>query len=110
MFDAVGRRRGLRKQREAGSVLASLLVNGALLGAILYAGTNVADQILDEDEPVEVTYFDEAPPPPPPPPPPPASSTPKTKKEKPKEPEPEPEMVEPEIVEELPEELPEDPG
>ena len=66
MFDAVGRRRKIRKQREAGSILVSLLVNGGILGAIFYTGMNVAQDVIDDDEPIEVTFFDAAPPPPPP--------------------------------------------
>ena len=118
MFDNVGKGNSETTKRQAGSLLASILVNGGLLLGLAWLGSEVVEETL-EDEPVEITLFESAPPPPPPPPPPPGGGKKpkktKPKEEKPKEVEPEPEEVEPdpEQIEEPeeepePEEIPED--
>ncbi len=89
MFDDVGRGRRVRTQREAGSVLLSLAINGTFVGALAFASFEVAEEVLEDDGPVEVSFFEEAPPeepeeevaPPPPPPPPPPPSTPEPEEE-----------------------------
>jgi protein TonB len=111
MFDTIGREREQDRGRQAKSIFVSILVNGGFLGGLIWAGSSVADEVLD-DLPIEVTFFDAAPPPPPPPPPPAGGKKAKKKtekkpEEKPEEPEPDPVEVEPDPVE-LPEEEPEE--
>ncbi len=110
MFDSVGR----SQKQSAGQNLVSLILTGLLsggsLGAAIWAGKQVVDEVLEE-APVEVTFIAEAAPPPPPPPPPPAGGgKPKTEKKekKPDEPKPDPVEVEPEPVDLEPEPEPQD--
>ena len=116
MFDNVGKGNPEATKRQASSLLASVVINGSIIGLLVYLGQQVVDEVQD-DSPVEVTLFESAPPPPPPPPPPPGGKkkTQTKKKEKPKEEK--PEEVEPDIedVVELepepdpePEEIPEE--
>ena len=85
MFDTVGQNRKQNRAQQAGSMLASLAINGGFVILVLVLGSRAVEKAV-EDKPVEVAFFDAAPPPPPPPPPPAGSSKPKTK---PKDPEPE---------------------
>ena len=103
MFDSVGKSRKQDPVRRVTSLLLSLLLNGGFVGALWYIGSKVVDQIKDE-VPVEVTFFDQAPPPPPPPPP--AAAAPKPKIDRPKPPDAEPDPVP--LPDEIPEPPPED--
>jgi protein TonB len=103
MFDDVGRGRRVRAQREFSAVLLSFLVNGSLVAAVAWGGSQVAEEVLDE-APVEVSFFEEAPPeepevappapPPPPPPPPAAKPEPEEEEDDAEEVEPDPQQAE----------------
>ena len=67
MFESVGRTKKQDRRQQAGSFLLSLAVNGGFIGGLILAGATVAEEVV-EDLPVEVHFFDAAPPPPPPPP------------------------------------------
>jgi len=110
MFEGVGRGRKGRRKAEAGSILVSLLLNGSLVAGILWSGVQAAEEVLEEEEPIEVTFVDEVAAAPPPPPPPPAGHR-KTPVDV-KEPQPQPEEVEREVEElkEVTEEPPPDDG
>jgi protein TonB len=88
MFETVGKedKRPLREQLTAMGF--SIGMWSSLIGALVVAGREVA-QVVEDEKPVEVTFYDAAPPPPPPPPPAGGGSKPKTEK-KPKDPDPEP--------------------
>ena len=64
MFDQVGKNDSETTKRQLSSLLASLAINGAVLGFLVYLGNQVVSEDI-EDVPVEVTFFDAAPPPPP---------------------------------------------
>ncbi len=110
MFEGVGRGRKVRKNAEAGSILVSLLLNGSLIGAILWSGVQAATEVLEEEEPIEVTFIDEAVAPAPPPPPPPPAG--RKRSVVPTEPQPQPEEVEREVedLKEVTEKPPPDEG
>lgn len=104
MFESVGRSKKQDRRQQAGSLLLSLAINGGFIGALVWAGATVAEEVI-EDLPVEVHFYDAAPPPPPPPPP--AGGGQKKKEKKPDEPKETPKEVEPEPTD-LPEEIPEE--
>jgi protein TonB len=58
------------KTRSAGAYAFSLVLHGAVVGAIIWATLRVEDAITEEDEPEFVELVEEMAPPPPPPPPP----------------------------------------
>jgi hypothetical protein len=111
MFDTVGRTQQQSLKQQAASMGLALLTSGGMLAGLWWAGRQVVEQVLENEE-IEVTFFDAAPPPPPPPPPPAGGGEkPKTekteKKPDPVEVEPTPDEL-PEEPEEQPEEVPEE--
>ena len=66
MFETVGQSSKTDKKQQAGSFLLSLAINGGFVGGLILAGATVAEEVIEE-APVEVAFFDLAPPPPPPP-------------------------------------------
>jgi protein TonB len=94
MFETVGKTRKRPLGEQLTAMGFSIGMWGSLIGALIVAGKEVA-KVVEEEQPVEVTFVDVAPPPPPPPPPAGGSSSkPKTDK-KPKDPDPEPVVPDP---------------
>ena len=56
MFEGVGENRSQGRGRQAGAMLASVLLNGGVIGLLIYFGNQVVEEVQNEI-PVEVTFF-----------------------------------------------------